>query len=124
MFQKSLQATGKVSLGMPTVGTVGCVVFQVQDLGSWSGSALVKGRVGGPLVGSGSPINDTELIGLIYYNVATKTKVVAATAITAEGIYAVEAPGLEIVLDYTHTAGSAAVYGVPLDYALQLLNTA
>ena len=124
MFQKDLNATGVVSLGMPTIGTVGCVVFQVVAAsGGWSGTALVKGRVGGAIPGTGATIPNTSLTGLICYNVATKAAVAAATGITAAGIYAVEAPGLEIVLDYTHTSGSALVYGVPLDYPLELLNT-
>lgn len=124
MYQKRLEASGNVSLGMPTVGTVGCHVFQViADAGGWSGSALVKGRVGGSRL-DGTPIPDANLTGLIYYNVATKVKVVAATAITAAGIYAVEAPGIEVVLVYTHTSGGATVDGAPLDYPLQLLNTA
>lgn len=123
MFQKALNASGNVSLGMPTVGTVGCVVIHVVDLGSWSGSAVVKIRVGGER-SDGTPIPDAQLVTVPYYNVATKAKVAAATAITAAGIYAIEAPGLEVVLVYTHTAGAAAVYGNPLDYPLQLLNTA
>lgn len=124
MYQKRLEATGKVSLGMPSIGVVGCHVIQVvADGGGWSGSAVVKIRVGGPIPTGGAPIPDASLATVPYYNVATKAKVAAGTAITAAGIYAIEAPGLEVVLDYTHTSGGATVSGNPLDYPLQLLNT-
>jgi hypothetical protein len=124
MFVKDLQATAFVSLGMPSVGVVGCVVIQVvPDAGGWSGSAVVNIRVGGARP-DGTPIPNAALATVPYYNVATKAKVVAGTAITAAGIYAIEAPGLEVVLNYTHTSGSAVIYGNPLDYPLQLLNTA
>lgn len=125
MNQKRLEATAKVSLGMPSIGDVGCVVFQViADGGGWSGSAVPKIRVGGTTPTTGAPLPDAALTTVPYYNVATKAKVAAGTGITGAGIYAIETPGLEAVLDYTHTSGGATVYANPLDYPLQLLGTA
>lgn len=119
MLQKSLQATGIVSLGTVDRGVGGVMVFQVVGA-TWTGSALVKVRVGGPTL-AGTPIPDANLKTIPYYNVATGTVIAPGTAITADGIFAVIANSLEVVLDYTHSAGAAAIYGLPAEIATALV---
>ena len=113
MIQKALQSTGIVSLGFPSNAAVGIVVFQVIGA-TWSGSAVVKIREGGARARPGTPVPVANLVTTQYANWGTATIVAAGSPITTDGIYAVLAPGVEVVLDYTHTSGQAAL-------AIQLL---
>jgi hypothetical protein len=103
---KKLNATAKISLGDASQYSVGRIVFQIVDDGSMSTSAVVKARVLG--------LADAELIAVPYTNRATGATVAASTAITAEGLYEVDAAGVEIVLDNTYTSGAGTVHYVPV----------
>lgn len=103
---KTLNSTAKVSLGDASHGTTGKMVFQIVDDGSMSISLVVKARVLG--------LADSELIAVPYINRGTGATVAASTAITAEGIFEVDATGVEVVLDNTNTSGAASVYYQPV----------
>lgn len=105
LMKRSLNATEVVKLGTGHESSVSRIVFQVVDDGSMSTSAVVKGRIQG--------ITD-ELIALPYVNRGTGASVAASTAITAEGLYEVDATGIEVVLDNTYASGAGSVYIVPV----------
>lgn len=105
----TLNATGFFSLGLgaPNAREVGRVVIQVIG-NTWSGSALPQARVWGAGIANGN------LKSIPYLNVATGAVIPAGNAITADGIYEFQSNGTEIVLNYTHTSGSAAVSTLPV----------
>lgn len=115
MNQITLAATDLYALGStsPSNATVGAWKFQI--VGStdpaWNGSIVVKARVNG----ADPPIPTTELVEVPFLNRNTNVIEDAGTPITADGIYEVQANGEDIFLAYTHTAGSAVVYPVPLE---------
>jgi hypothetical protein len=106
MASKPLNTTAVISLGDASVRSVSRIVFQVRDDGSMSTSFVVKARVWG--LGS-------ETIAVPYTNRGTGAAVAASTAITAEGLFEVDATGVEIVLDNTYTSGAGSVHYVPVE---------
>lgn len=103
---KKIRATEKVSLGDGSTQNVSRLVFQIVDDGSLNTSMVVKARILG--------LPDSELTAIPYTNRGTGSTIAASTAITAEGIYEVDATGVEIVLDNTLTAGTGTVYYQPV----------
>lgn len=105
MQTRELKATGQLQLGEGSDSTVGRVVFQIEDVDTWDGSAVVKGRV---------PRSDAPLVDLPFTQYSDNSEQPAGTAITGPGIYAVDLPGVEVVLEYTHVDGRAKVHAIPL----------
>ena len=106
MPSKTLNADEVVSLGTGHDGGRSVIVFQIRDDGSMSTSAVVKARVPG--------LASTEWIAVPYTNRGTGAAVAASTAITAEGLFEVDATGVEIGLDNNWTSGAGSVHYVPL----------
>jgi hypothetical protein len=106
MPSKTLNADAVVSLGTGHESGRSVIVFQIRDDGSMSTSAVVKARIPG--------LADAELIAVPYTNRGTGAAVAASTAITAEGLFEVDATGVEIVLDNNWTSGAGSVHYVPL----------
>lgn len=110
MPSKTLNVTEVVSLGDASIHGVSRIVFQIRDDGSMSTSAVLKARVNVlPALAS------TELISVPYTNRGTGASVAAGTAITAEGLFEVDATGVEIVLDNTFTSGKSSVHYLPVE---------
>lgn len=78
---------------------VGTCKLSVRGTG-WTGSITVKKR-GADSTATG--------ISCIYQSAATDTTVAAGTPITADGEYYIRADADEIILDYSHSAGSVEV---------------
>lgn len=91
----------QLSLGDVSETTVARVVVQVVGAG-WTGGLTPKARVKD---GSAAP-----LVNVPYTNVGTNAPVAAGAAISADGIYEIDAPGREVVLDHAWTAGSVTIY--------------
>lgn len=108
---KAISATEKIAI-CAGGDTVRRVVFQIVDTGSLSTSMVVKARM---KVFQTTGINDTELTAVPYVNRGTGATVAASTAITGEGIFEVDATGVEIVLDNTFTSGAGTLYYQPVD---------
>ena len=117
MFQKTLNATAKVSLGIAHPDIAGSTSFQIYTPSAASYSAVPKIRMGGQLTntdGSSGSVPDAALKSVRYWNMGTSTLVAAGTAITADGVFVVNLPaGVELVLDNTYTSGDARVYATP-----------
>lgn len=104
---KPLNETAVIALGDGSNRAVSRIVFQVRDDGSMSTSFVVKAKVRG--------LAATELIAVPYTNRGTGAAVAASTAITAEGLFEVDATGVEIFLDNTYTSGKGSVHYVPVE---------
>lgn len=104
----TLDTTGGHSVGNTGHETVGSFTMQFQGTG-WTGSVVVRARV--------FQSNATWLaIPYRRLNVAgvASDNTYVSTAITANGLIVVEADGLEVQLDYTHSAGFVQVFCAPL----------
>lgn len=101
-----INASANFVLGDASPHSVGRIVFQVVEVSAISTSFVVKARVPG--------LADTELIAVPYTNRGTGAAVAASTAITAEGLFEVDATGVEIVLVNTYTSGKANVTYFPV----------
>lgn len=112
-----MTATQVYSLAFPSNEVIGTVVFQIIGA-AWAGSAIPQMRLGGPQAASDSGLVAGAFKNCAYINVATGAQVAAGTAITADGIYAVTAPGVEVALSHTQVTGSALVYFTPLELPL------
>lgn len=77
-------------------------VFQVVDDGAMVNSFTVNARIKG--------LATAELITVPYTNRATGASVAAGTAIAAEGLFEVDATGVEIVLNNNYTSGAGTVH--------------
>lgn len=97
----ALTASENIDIGDASDRVVGTVVLQVKDVSSWVGSIQPVGRLRGA--------TDMPWVDLPYQNLISLADVAASTPITAAGIYAIRADGLEVELQYTHTSGSGAV---------------
>lgn len=103
MARKDSGTSETVLLGTADDNVVGRVMLQVVGSG-WTGGLTPMGRV--------DPA--APLVNLPYRNHGTNTPVAAGTAITADGLYDVDAPGMEVVLVHARTAGSVQIYPRPL----------
>lgn len=106
MASKKIHATEKISLGDASTQSVGRIVFKIRDDSSLSTSMVVKARILGEA--------DAELVSVPYTDRSSNTALAAGTAITAAGLYEVDATGVEIVLDNTYTSGSGTVVYQPV----------
>lgn len=112
-----MTATQVYPLAFPSHAVIGTVVFQIVGT-TWAGNAVPQIRMGGPQAASDAGLGASTLKNCSYVNVSTGAQVAAGTAITADGIYAVTAPGVEVVLNHTQVTGSALVYFIPLEMPL------
>lgn len=104
----TVNSTDNYVLGNAAEGVVGSVAVQITVPSAWSGSIVVKGRV----KGSGSwvpiPYRRRNLGGTV------SDDTVVSAAITAAALIFVDAAGLDVSLDNTHTSGAAVVYFAPV----------
>jgi hypothetical protein len=101
MFTKSSEASGTVALGNVSTSVAGRMVIQVVGA-SWVGTLTPKARVTG---------SDADLVDVP----ATKRSDGATvTSIDEDGIYEVDATGVDVVLAHDHTSGSVAIYAQPV----------
>jgi hypothetical protein len=101
MFTKSSSASEDIALGNASSGATGRMVIHVVGA-SWTGTLTPRGRV----AGSGAALSALQ---------ATKrSDDTAVSSISADGIYAIDASGLDVVLTHARTAGSVTVYAQPV----------
>lgn len=100
----SSNKTETISVGDSSHGYVGSTVLQVEGSG-WTGQLVIQGRVRG---------SGLTMKALPYQNLITLADVAAGTPITADGLYAVRADGLEIEIVHTRTAGAVSLAAKPL----------
>lgn len=93
-------------IGDGAAHSVSSFVFQIEGAGGWDGEITVKGRVRG---------SSLSWQTLPVQNIRTLADVAAGTALTADGIYAVRADGLELqIVHAAITTGSVSVAVEPL----------
>lgn len=102
----NLTATQVVNLGDAREGVVSSWVLGVS--GTFVGSMILRKRMRGGSVAVASA-------GQCWYtNALTNTAVAAGVAITAGGIYVVQADGCDIIIDYAYTSGSLVLETDPV----------
>ena len=106
-FTKANPPAFPFSLGDASGSYVGRIVFQIVGGGTFSFTP--KARLRGASIANGS------LVSVPYTNRGTGASVAAGTAITAAGLYEVDATGVEVTLDGSYTSGACAVYPQPLE---------
>lgn len=99
-----ITGTSAIFLGSTGDDPSGAIIFAVDDASSLAMD--VQARVAGAVDSTGTA---SALADITYYNMLAdpRTKVTAGTDITADGIYGVVAPGMDIWLK--PSAGSATV---------------
>lgn len=102
----NMTASEVKNLGSSREGVVSSWVLGIS--GTFVGSMILRKRLRGGSVALASA-------GACWYtNVLTNTAVAAGTAITAAGVYVVQADGCDIGLDFTYTSGSLVLEVDPI----------
>lgn len=102
--------TNNYLIGNAAEGVVGRFLLHIVAAGGgWSGSVTVKGRA----KGSGAAFLAIPYKRR-YVGGAVSDDTTVSAAITGTAIIDVDAAGLDVSLEYTHTSGSATVNAVPL----------
>ena len=96
-----------IALGDAALGVVSTWVIQVV-LASGTVAILPKGAL------ADSGLTSADYVNLSYINRNTGALVAGGTAITASGIYDVNASGCNVYLDVDITAASVDIYAVPV----------
>lgn len=100
--------TKKLTEGGDGVSVVRRAVFQVKGNG-WTGSFVLK------QVLAGSDLAAADYKNVPYTNRTTSASVAAGTAINADGIYEVDANGVDIYAVHTDANGDVDVYVNAMD---------
>lgn len=106
MPEANITATGQVSLQTVSLGETGIIVFQFISSGA-SYSIIPRGRI------MRAPAT-APFYALPYASEPNTSTTPSGTPITSDGIYYVNASGLEVILDATVTTPSVSVYYWPL----------
>lgn len=100
----TVDGSNRYILGNAADGIVGSMAIQITVPSAWSGSIVVQGRVKGSGSWVAIPYKRRNLGG----TVSDDTSVSAA--LTAAALIFVDAAGLDVALNNTHTSGAAVVY--------------
>ena len=99
-FTKQASVTFPLQVGDAAAYTVGRVRFQIKGAGTYSlvPQILIKG--------TGTTLSSADAQNTYYTNVLTNASVAAGTAITAAGIYEVDATGMLVYVSGSYTSGA------------------
>lgn len=107
MISYSPAASVTVTLGDPAGGTVGRWLVRVY--GTWTGSITPRKTV---MDSAETTVANWPQVA--YRNEAAQTDVDNATAITANGLYAIYADGCQVGLVYSRSSGTPTIECVPV----------
>lgn len=102
----NVDATGDVNLGEAMGGKVSSWLVHLDADGAFSGSVQPVGRA------AASDAGGAATIDLAYKDMNTGTN--ATAALTTDALILIDGAGIEVILEFTVSAGSIDYFAVPL----------